>query len=198
MNWGTGAAIAKGKSNESVHYSIDARSSQFRVHAFASGLISAIAHSPKFEIREWVGEAVATQQLRSGTLRITVNPAGLELVDEVRDAERREIYRVMNNEVLETSRYPEIVFDGRWSAYDNPGKDVYLVKTEGSLRLHGITNAHAFDARVTLGPDNFRAHGEFMIFQRDYGINIASIAGSTLKLRDELKFSFFVVGRMNC
>jgi polyisoprenoid-binding protein YceI len=198
MNWGTGTGLAQGKSNESVNYSIDARSSQFRVHAFASGLISAVAHSPKFEIREWVGEAVATpKHLQSGSLRVTVNPAGLELVDEVRESERREIYRVMNNEVLEASRYPEIVFDGRWSVHDNPGKDVYLVKAEGSLRLHGITNAHAFDARVTIGPDNFRAHGEFMVFQRDYGINIASIAGSTLKLRDELKFSFFVVGRMS-
>src|SRR5215470_13282755 len=135
MNWGTGTALTPGKSNEFGNYSIDARSSQFRVHAFASGLISAVAHSPKFEIREWIGEAAATpQQLNSGTLRVTVNPSGLELVDEVREGERREIYRVMHNEVLETSRYPEIVFDGRWHVHANPGKDVYLVKAEGSLR----------------------------------------------------------------
>lgn len=196
MNWSTGVSPAQGKPDGSVSYSIDARSSQFRVHAFASGLISAVAHSPKFEIREWVGETVATpKNLRSGSLRVTVNPAGLELVDEVRESERREIYRVMHNEVLEIGRFPEVVFDGRWAVSDNPGKDVYTVKVDGSLRLHGMTGSHAFDARVTLGPDNFRAHGEFMVFQGDYGINIASIAGSTLKLRDELKFSFFVVGR---
>ena len=198
MNWGTGTSLTQSKPDDSISYSMDARSSQFRVHAFASGLISAVAHSPKFEIREWIGETVAApQHLRSGSLHVTVNPSALELVDDVREAERREIYRVMNNEVLEIGKFPEVVFDGRWSVSDNPGKDVYAVKVDGALRLHGVTNPHTFDARVTLGPENFRAHGEFMVFQGDYGINIASIAGSTLKLRDELKFSFFVVGRMN-
>ena len=101
----------------------------------------------------------------------------------------------MHSEVLESSKYPEVVFDGRWVVSGNPGRDVYSVKVDGSLRLHGVTNSHGFDARVTIGPETFRAHGEFMVFQRDYGINTASVAGSTLKLRDELKFSFFVVGR---
>jgi polyisoprenoid-binding protein YceI len=196
MNWGAGTATAQTKRNEVVNYNIDPRSSQFRVHAFASGLISAVAHSPKFDIRGYIGEAKAVpDKLESGSLRVTVNPSDLELVDQVRESERREIYRVMHNEVLESSRFPEVVFDGRWMVSGSPGRDVYSVKVDGSLRLHGVTNSHAFDARVTIGPDSFRAHGEFMVFQRDYGINIASVAGSTLKLRDELKFSFFVIGR---
>jgi polyisoprenoid-binding protein YceI len=196
MNWGLGVAPAQGGPEKAVSYTIDPKSSQFRVHAFASGLISAVAHSPKFDIRGYAAEATAVpSRLESGTLRLSVSPSGLELVDEVRESERREIYRVMHAEVLETSKFPDIVFDGRWVVSANPGRDVYAVKVDGSLRLHGITNSHAFDARVTFGPDSFRAHGEFMVFQRDYGINIASVAGSTLKLRDELKFTFFVVGR---
>jgi polyisoprenoid-binding protein YceI len=196
MNWGAGTAAGQSQPNQVVNYSIEARSSQFRVHAFASGLISAVAHSPKFDIRGYMAEATAVpDKLEAGSLRVTVNPGDLELVDQVRESERREIYRVMHSEVLESSKYPEVVFDGRWVVSDHPSRDVYSVKVDGSLRLHGITNSHAFDARVTLGPDSFRAHGEFMVFQRDYGINTASVAGSTLKLRDELKFSFFVVGR---
>ncbi len=196
MNWGASTAAGKVQPNEVVNYSIDSRSSQFRVHAFASGLISAIAHSPKFDIRGYIAEAKGVpDKLESGSLRVTVNPADLELVDQVRESERREIYRVMHSEVLESSKYPEVVFDGRWVVSGNPGRDVYSVKVDGSLRLHGVTNSHGFDARVTIGPETFRAHGEFMVFQRDYGINTASVAGSTLKLRDELKFSFFVVGR---
>jgi polyisoprenoid-binding protein YceI len=119
----------------------------------------------------------------------------MELVDEVRESERREIYRVMHAEVLETSKFPEIVFDGQWRVSGNPTRDQYTVNVEGSLRLHGVTNPHNFEAKVNLGPDTFRAHGEFIMFQREFGINTASIAGSTLRLRDELKFSFFVVGR---
>jgi polyisoprenoid-binding protein YceI len=196
MNWTSGTAVAHGKPDDLACYNIDVRSSQFRVHAFASGLISAVAHSPKFEIRQWMAETHANpNKLESGALRATVNASGLELVDEVRESERREIYRVMHSEVLESTRFPEIVFEGRWVVTGNPGRDVYALKVDGSLRLHGVTNNHAFEARVTVGPDTFRAHGEFLVFQRDYGINTASIAGSTLKLRDELKFSFFVVGR---
>jgi len=196
MNWGAGTAAGQVQPNEMVNYSVDSRSSQFRVHAFASGLISAVAHSPKFDIRGYIAEATGVpSKLESGSLRVTVNPTDLELVDQVRETERREIYRVMHSEVLESSKYPEVVFDGRWVVSGNPGRDVYSVKVDGTLRLHGVTNSHGFDARVTISPDSFRAHGEFMVFQRDYGINTASVAGSTLRLRDELKFSFFVVGR---
>src|SRR5215470_14038637 len=111
MNWGAGTASSQTQPKWGVNYSIDTRASQFRVHAFASGLISAVAHSPKFDIRGYIGEAkTATDKLESGNLQVTVNPSDLELVDQVRESERREIYRVMHNEVLESSRFPEVVF----------------------------------------------------------------------------------------
>jgi hypothetical protein len=48
---------------------------------------------------------------------------------------------------------------------------------------------------VALGVDTFRAYGEFTLLQSDYSIKIASLAGATLKLQDELKFVFYVIGR---
>lgn len=61
--------------------------------------------------------------------------------------------------------------------------------------MHGVTNSQAFFAQVALGVDSFRAYGEFTLLQSDYGIRIASVAGGTLKLQDELKFTFYAVGR---
>jgi len=69
------------------------------------------------------------------------------------------------------------------------------VNVEGRLALHGVTNSQAFFSQVAFGVDSFRAYGEFTLLQSDYSIRIASIAGGTLKLQDELKFSFYVVGR---
>jgi hypothetical protein len=69
------------------------------------------------------------------------------------------------------------------------------VNVEGRLALHGVTNGQSFFSQVAFGVDTFRAYGEFSLLQSDYGIRIASIAGGTLKLQDELKFSFYVVGR---
>jgi polyisoprenoid-binding protein YceI len=193
---GTGFGRSSEQLGQLVQYALDAKNSQFRVHAFASGLISAVAHSPKLEIRKWIAEAeFVPATLERGGLRITIDPSGLELIDEVRESDRREIYRIMHAEVLESARFPQIVFEGPLKGSRQTSRDVYEVSIQGCLCLHGVTHSQAIDARVSFGDNTFRAHGEFVLFQSDYGINIASIGDSTLKLRDELKFSFFVVGR---
>ena len=40
-----------------VRYEMDAKVSQFTVHAFASGLAAVVAHGPKFAIRDFSGVA---------------------------------------------------------------------------------------------------------------------------------------------
>lgn len=198
MSFSAGVGAAKGGIGDGVNYCFVPSLSQFRVHAFASGLISAIAHSPKFDIRGFSADArMASDQFDAGTLSMSVNASGLELVDEVRDSDRRQIYKVMHNEVLESAIYPEIAYQGRWSVAKPLGNDSYDVRIDGFLKLHGVKRAHSFDARVTLGPDTCRAHGQFIVLQSEYGINTVSIASSTLKLQDSLKFSFFLVGKRN-
>jgi len=179
-----------------VHYAIDPRASQFTVQAFASGLISAVAHSPKIAIREWTGDVTFTPEtLRNAKLKVIAKTASFEVLDELRDSDRREIHRVMNNEVLESARYPEVVFESSNVGVDKLKESLHRVNVVGQLALHGITNSHAFFAQVAFGVDSFRAYGEFTLLQTDYGIKIASVAGGTLKLQDELKFTFYVVGR---
>jgi len=179
-----------------LRYVIDTRASQFTVQAFASGLIAAVAHSPKIAIREWTGELqTAPDTLAGAVLRARVEAASLEVLDELRDADRREIHRVMNREVLETARFPEIVYESSEVKAEKLREDLYRVNVCGSLTLHGVSNELTFDAQTALGVDTARAYGEFTLRQSDYEIRIASIAGGTLKLQDELKFSFYVVAR---
>ena len=47
---------------------------------------------------------------------------------------------------------------------------------------------------VMIDEERLRANGEFSIRQTDYGIRLVSVAGGTLKLKDELKFQFDMVG----
>jgi hypothetical protein len=64
--------------SEAVHYAIDARASQFTVQAFASGLISAVAHSPKIAIREWTGDVdFVPDMLREAKLKVVVKTGSL-------------------------------------------------------------------------------------------------------------------------
>jgi hypothetical protein len=43
--------------------------------------------------------------------------------------------------------------------------------------------------------DSLRAFGNFSLLQTDYDLKLASVAGGALKVKDELKFSFNLVGR---
>jgi polyisoprenoid-binding protein YceI len=185
-----------GNAANSVHYSVDKRASQFTVQAFASGLISAIAHSPKIAIRDWTCDAVFEPgSFKSAFLKARVKADSLEVLDELRDSDRRELHRVMNREVLETARFPEVTFESTRIIADKLKEDQYRVNISGELTLHGVTNQLEFAADVAFGHDTVRAHGGFTLLQSDYEIRIASIAGGSLKLQDELKFTFFVVAR---
>jgi len=182
--------------NGTVRYAIDSRASQFTVQAFASGLISAVAHSPKIAIRDWTGDVdFVPETVRDAKLRVVVKAASLEVLDELRDSDRRQLHRVMNDEVLETKRSPEVMFESSNIAVDKLKETLHRVNVTGQLALHGVNNSHTFFAQVAFGVDSFRAYGEFTLLQSDYGIAVASIAGGTLKLQDELKFTFYVVGR---
>lgn len=179
-----------------TRYAIDSKASQFTVQAFASGLISAVAHSPKIAIRNWNAEvSFLPDSLADAALKVVIQAGSLEVLDELREADRRELHRVMFDDVLETRSYPQIVFESSSVGVEKLKDNLNRVNVEGKLALHGATNSHTFFSQVAFGVDSFRAYGEFTLLQSDYGIRIASIAGGTLKLQDELKFSFYVVGR---
>lgn len=177
-------------------YVIDTRASQFTVQAFASGLIAAVAHSPKIAIRDWTGEAqVGAGAPENSSLTVRINSASMEVLDELKESDRHEIHRVMKIEVLESDRFPDIVYESSEVKLEKLKEDLYRAIVGGRLNLHGITNDHEFVAQVALGVDTARAYGNFTLRQSDYNIRIASIAGGTLKLQDELKFSFYAVAR---
>ena len=73
-----------------VHYVIDTRASQFTVQAFADGLIKAVAHSPKIAIRDWTGKIqVPSGTLEDASLQVRLKAGALEVLDELRDDDRR-------------------------------------------------------------------------------------------------------------
>src|SRR5579864_5491117 len=113
---------------ELIRYSIDTRMSQFTVQAFASGLISSVAHSPRIAIRDWSGEASFAQgTLQNAKLAVKIKAASLEVLDELREQDRRELQRVMNSEVLESSRYPEITFESSTIGADKLKEDLFQI-----------------------------------------------------------------------
>jgi len=177
-------------------FAVDAKASLFTVQAFAAGMIAVVAHSPKFAIRAVVGIiSFVPDTMQKASVHLTIDLGSLEIMDEVSSAERREIERVMFDEVLEKSIYPRAEFKSSHVNASKAAENTFRVNILGDLTFHGITRGVGLDSQVVAGVDSLRAQGSFTLMQSDYGLKIASIAGGTLKLKDELKFAYFLVGR---
>jgi len=179
-----------------VHYSIDKDSSKFTVRAFATGMLSSLGHSPTFAIRDFDGDLDFSPGAVNGTsLRVKVRADSLEVLDDIKSKDRQEMQTTMNQRVLETAKYPEISFAATNVSTTQLGDSRYQANLNGNLMLHGITRPVSIPAQVTLMGDMLRAGGEFPLLQSQFGIAPVSVAGGTLKLKDELKFAFDMVAR---
>jgi polyisoprenoid-binding protein YceI len=177
-----------------VHFSIDTEKSLFTVQVFAAGIAAVLAHSPKFAIRDFVGEMeFVPGSMQKASVRLTISVGSLEIMDDVSSSDRRQIERVMFDEVLEKSRYPKIDYKSSHVSASKNGEHIYRI--DGDLTLHGITHDMALDAQILASEHLLRAQGSFSLMQSDYKLKIASVAGGTLKVKDELKCAYFIVGR---
>jgi polyisoprenoid-binding protein YceI len=179
-----------------IRYTFDAKASQFTVHAFASGLVAVVAHNPQFAMRDFSGEAqFVAGDLADASVNVRINASSLSLIDEVNERDRREINRVTFDEVLEIKRYPEIIFQSSQISVNKVSENLYQTTVGGKLLLHGISNNVSFPAQVVVGDDTLRAYGQFDVRQTEFGIVTASVAGGTLKMKDEVRIGFFIVAR---
>jgi polyisoprenoid-binding protein YceI len=109
----------------------------------------ALGHNPTIAIRDFTGEAqVDPDKLEESSLRITVKAASLGVTDNVSDKDRREIERQMHDEVLEVSRYPEIVYECSRLSASKIADGQYQVTLDGDLTLHGVTRNLPLSARA--------------------------------------------------
>jgi polyisoprenoid-binding protein YceI len=175
-------------------YVLDPVLSRFTARAFATGLLASLGHNPSFAIRHFAGEAkFAPDAPEQASVRVIVQAGSLELTDQVSDKDRREIERTMQNEVLQVARFPEIVFEASNPSLSKGGEGLYWAIITGKLTLHGVTQSQQITAQVSISNNQLRASGEFTVRQSSYGIKPVSVAGGTLKLKDDVKLTFDLV-----
>lgn len=166
------------------------------MHAFATGLAAVAAHNPKFAIRDFTGEVkFVPGTVADASVRIRIRANSLDLTDEVSKQDRAAIEQVMFHEVLESRMYPDINFESTDVNTAKVTENLFRAKIGGNLTLHGVTRRHQFDAQVVAGEDTLRGYGDFTVKQTEYGLRIATVAGGTLKMKDEIRISFYIIGR---
>ena len=74
-------------------------------------------------------------------LQVTVKAASLGVTDDMSDKDRRDIEREMQDSVLESPKYPEIVYDCSRVSVNAPGNGQYSITLQGNLTLHGVAAA---------------------------------------------------------
>lgn len=154
------------------------------VRVFKAGLFSAFGH--EHEIRAPIQKGAFTEQ--NPTVELAVDARQLRVMDkDVSEKDRAEIQQTMlGPKVLDSEHFPEIRF--RSTSVAPAGEGKWMVR--GDLTLHGQSRPIQF--QVTLQNGHYRGSAELR--QKDFGITPVTVAGGTVKVKDELRVEFDVVG----
>jgi polyisoprenoid-binding protein YceI len=189
-------AAEEAEGTESDHYVIDNRASRFTVQAFATGLLAKMGHNPTIGIRDFSGDMKFNpDKLEASSFRLLIKTASMSVQDDISDKDRREIERLMTQEVLEIAKFPEVVYEAPDISVTKMADALFSATVKGNLTMHGVTNSQTIPVRVASFGSMLRASGDFSLDQTDYNIKLVSVAGGALKLKNELKFSFEIVAR---
>lgn len=165
-------------------WAIDAQQSSFTVHVFKSGVFSAFGDN--HEVRATVASGSVSDGEKPA-VEIEVDARQMTVLDPKLAKEKRaEVQkRMLGPDVLDVAKFPEIRFKS--TAVRSMGEGRWRV--EGFLELHGRKVWVSFD--VTGSKERFR--GSATIKQRAFDIEPISVAGGTVKVRDDLKIDFEIV-----
>jgi polyisoprenoid-binding protein YceI len=172
-------------------YRFDPPHSRFTIQAFATGLLSAFAHSPTFTVVDYSGFlSFDPVRVADMSMELTIRAESLRLEDRVSDSDRREIEGRMRSEVFDASAYPEIAFRAEQSAADSLAPGRYRLRLDGDLSMRGLTRPHPLAAELIIFKDGLRLRGEDSIRMSEYGIKPVTAVGGAIRLKDEIRLSF--------
>jgi len=179
-----------------VRYRFDPTRSRFTVQAFATGMLSAFAHSPTFAVREFRGEL----RFETGgplpehlAIDLAIPAGAIELQDRVSPADRREIHDRMRTEVLAESAHAEIEYRAADVPCEPLGRGRYRLRLDGTLSLVGVTSPQPVNAELEIFEDGVRLSGRCSLQLSRYRIKPVTALGGTIRLKDELTLSFALV-----
>ena len=178
-----------------LRYRLDAAQSTFMVRTFSGGLLFFKGHDHFIKVGDFTGEAQLTPTaINPASLQMTIRADSLE---ETRDVFTPPQKQIINKEirelVLETAKYPEIIFKSTEVTGKLAPAGRYQATIGGDLTLHGLTRHIMIPADILLEGNNLRARGEFTINRGDYNVKATSALNGTIRVRDKLKFTFDIV-----
>ncbi len=184
-------------------YQIDRANSYFLAIAEKSGMFGFAAHHHAIVATQWTGDLHLDGNdlaRSSASVAIPVNSLAVDTPEADRkagfrgdpdaDEQRKVQARMLSPEVFDAARYPEIRL--KVASVDPAGNGE--LRLRGSLEMHGQTRDVAVPVRYARGKENgFTFDGAFTVKQTDFGMTPVSIAGGTVKVKDEVKIQFHLI-----
>src|SRR5713226_333037 len=164
---------------------IDLQKSSMTVRVFKAGLFSAFGH--EHEINAPIQQGSFTEG--NPWVELTVDARKLRVMDkDVSDKDRAEIQQTMlGPKVLDSEKYPEIRF--RSTQVDRLGEDKWIV--HGDLTVRGQTRP----VKVQVEGQNGHYRGAVELKQKDFGITPVTVGGGVVKVKNEFRVEFEVLGK---
>ncbi|HJQ67406.1 MAG TPA: YceI family protein [Blastocatellia bacterium] len=183
-----------------ARYRLDAASSRFVVDANSSGVLWFMGHNHHIAARDFTGEIQLTPgMIESASLLLRVKADSLaETGERFTEQQKQIITSTMRKQVLETEKYPEIVFKStKVTTKKKTAENQYDLLIEGDLTLHNVTRRVVIPARVELSGETIRATGDFEFDRDDFNVKTKSIKWGTIRVDDDMKLSFDILARTN-
>ncbi len=160
---------------------IDGSHSTMTVCVYKSGFLSAFGHNHEVQAPIQSGQV---RETGNPSVELRVDARNLRVLDpEVSDGTRAQIQETMlGTQVLDANHFTEIRFQSTSVEAKGPGHWI----VHGNLVLHG--KDHTIAVEVTLKDERYR--GSASLKQTDFGITPVTVAGGTVKVKDEVKIEF--------
>jgi polyisoprenoid-binding protein YceI len=164
---------------------IDTQRSVVSVRVYKAGAFSAFGHEHR--IRASIQKGFFDED--KGSVEFVVDALALRVIDpDASDKDRAEIQNTMlGPKVLNTSEFREIRFHS--TEVSGSGENRWTV--HGDLTLHGQTHPLKIDVERQDG----RYLGSARLRQSEFGITPVTVAGGTIKVKDEVRVEFEIVGK---
>jgi polyisoprenoid-binding protein YceI len=191
-----GGVLYRSAASPAGTYRIDAKQSRFDVQVGTSGVFGFMGHSHRFVIRQFSGEIKASPESpESSSVEIHAVAESLEETGKFSEKDLNKINTDLRTDVLETSKFPEIVFKSTSVSASKGKEGAYQVQILGDLTLHGVTRQVTIPATVTLNGNTLRVVGQFEVRRENFDLKTESAGGGTVKVAQKMEISFELVGQ---
>jgi len=179
---------------KSLDYLLGSRESRMEMRTATEGVMSGFAPGYTFVFYAFEGFIRLTPGSVTPAEFVMVTKAdSIRLVGRTRESEKAMVEGILKNEMMETARYPEIVYRGSNIALEKTGPATYRAIIDGTMSQHGVTRRCPIVVDVVVTDTNVRMRGSFTILQSEYGMRPKRLAGGLVRVKDRVSLSFDLV-----